>query len=160
MGGGQRDGCRSFSKTSARLVAREFFMRRACLELFWRLGPAHLLLAIEKFGWRWGFGIGALPALLTLWIRWRLREPEEWVQARELAKKDNSKETGRLLDLFRGNLLRRTIVGVTLAAAGLATFWGVHVFGKDLMRRDAERSYLRAEQHFHRCAESGPRCRS
>ena len=27
-----------------------------------------------------GFAIGALPALLTLWIRWQMREPDTWVK--------------------------------------------------------------------------------
>src|SRR6185295_9203362 len=35
---------------------------------------------IPRLGWRWGFAIGAFPALLTLWIRWRLREPDTWVR--------------------------------------------------------------------------------
>jgi MFS family permease len=129
----------------ARAWSLGIFHASSVLGTYLAIAAGAFIVGNPRFGWRWGFAIGAIPALLTLWIRWRLREPEEWVQARALAKKDASKETGRLLDLFRGNLLRRTMVGVTLAAAGLATFWGVHVFGKDLMRRDAERSYLRAE---------------
>ncbi|MGI8964461.1 MAG: MFS transporter [Limisphaerales bacterium] len=42
--------------------------------------------------------------------------------------------------------MRNTTVGVSLAAVGLATFWGVHIYGKNLMRRDAERHYLKVEQ--------------
>jgi MFS family permease len=130
----------------ARAWSLGIFHATSVLGTFLAIAAGAFIVGNEKFGWRWGFGVGAIPALLTLWIRWRLREPEEWVQAREIAKKDTSKETGRLLDLFRGALLRRTIIGVTLAAAGLATFWGVHVYGKDLMRRDAERHYLKVEQ--------------
>jgi MFS family permease len=37
------------------------------------------------------------------------------------------------------------VVGVSLAAIGLATFWGVHIYGKDLMRRQAEHQFLRQE---------------
>jgi MFS family permease len=103
------------------------------------------IVANPKLGWRWGFAIGALPAVLTLWIRWQLREPDQWVHARETARQDKTKQTGRVFDLFKGQLLRRTLVGVSLAAIGLATFWGVHIYGKDLMRRDAERSYLQQE---------------
>lgn len=128
----------------ARAWSLGIFHASSVLGTYLAIAAGAFIVGNPKFGWRWGFGIGALPALLILWIRWKLREPEEWVVAREVAKKDVTKETGRLFDLFRGNLLRRTIVGVTLAAAGLATFWGVHVFGKDLMRRDAERSYLQA----------------
>lgn len=130
----------------ARALSLGIFHATSVLGTYLAIAAGAFIVGNEKFGWRWGFGIGALPAVLTLWIRWRLREPEEWIHARELAKKDASKETGRLFDLFRGGLLRSTLVGVTLAAAGLATFWGVHVFGKDLMRRDAEKHYLKMEQ--------------
>lgn len=130
----------------ARAWSLGIFHASSVLGTYLAIAAGAFIVGNEKLGWRWGFGIGVVPALLTLWIRWRLREPEEWMQARELAKKDTSKETGRWLDLFRGGLLRSTIVGVTLAAAGLATFWGVHVYGKDLMRRDAQRHYLRVEQ--------------
>ena len=98
--------------------------------------------ALGDNGWRIGFAIGALPALLTLWIRWKLREPDKWVQAREAAKQDSSKKTGRLFDLFSPELLRKTVVGVTLATIGLATFWGVHIYGRNLYRQAAENKYL------------------
>ena len=32
--------------------------------------------------WRLGFLIGVVPALLTVWIRWKLREPDQWIKAR------------------------------------------------------------------------------
>jgi len=91
--------------------------------------------------WRWGFAIGALPALLTLWIRWKLREPEKWVAAREAGKP----QAGRLFELFAPQFIRHTLIGVSLAAIGLATFWGVHIYGKNLMRQDAERRLRSAE---------------
>lgn len=92
--------------------------------------------------WRIGFGVGVLPALLIIWIRRSLKEPESWVKARSRAQDTRAQELGRLQDLFRGELLLRTLVGVLLAAVGLATFWGVHIYGKDLMRRDAEEQFL------------------
>jgi MFS family permease len=95
-----------------------------------------------NFGWRWAFVIGALPALLTLWIRWKLREPEQWIQARQKAKQDATQRTGRILDLFSPDLRRVTMIGLALATVGLATFWGVHVHGKQLLRRWAERPHL------------------
>ncbi len=97
------------------------------------------------FGWRWGFALGALPALLTLWIRWKLKEPDCWVEAREKAAKDPSQKTGRLGELFSAALIRNTLVGVVLAAVGLATFWGVHIYGKDFVRRAEVRDVLQLE---------------
>ena len=95
-------------------------------------------------GWRWGFAIGALPALLILWIRMSLREPDSWERARTSAKTDATKRLGRISELFSADLRRNTIVGVGLAAVGLATFWGVHIYGKDLVRRNKETEFLLA----------------
>jgi hypothetical protein len=45
--------------------------------------------------------------------------------------------------LFRTPALRRnTLVGTGLAAIGMATFWGVHVYGKDLVREEITAYYL------------------
>jgi len=138
----------------ASAMVAEVFPRRARA---WSLGIFHassvlgtwlavlagaFVVGNPNFGWRWGFVLGALPALLTVWIRWRLREPEQWVQARELAKTDATKRTGRLLDLFTGDLLGKTLVGLTLATVGLATFWGVHIYGRELLRKAVEKPFL------------------
>ena len=88
--------------------------------------------------WRIGFAIGVLPALLTLWIRWKLREPDSWVRAQERAKEDATQKPGRLAELFQGQQLRATVVGVTLATIGLVTFWGIHIYGKNALLRRAQ----------------------
>ncbi|MCO6458144.1 MAG: MFS transporter [Pirellulaceae bacterium] len=98
-----------------------------------------LVVGNPELGWRVGFALGALPAVLTLWIRWRLREPDKWVQARAAAGADRLKRTGNVFDLFGREYLGSTLIGVSLASVGLATFWGVHIYGKDLMRKSAQR---------------------
>jgi MFS family permease len=99
-------------------------------------------LLIPLIGWRYGFVLGAVPALLTLWIRWSLKEPEQWKKVHEAAQEGRAQKAGRLSDLFVPQLIRNTIVGITLATIGLATFWGVHIYGKDLLRQAAERPYV------------------
>lgn len=101
--------------------------------------------ALGDSAWRWGFAIGALPALLTIWVRWKLREPEQWVRARERAATDRAQQAGRLIELFQGPQLRGTLVGVSLASIGLVTFWGAHIYGKNALLRDAQRLALVAE---------------
>ncbi len=88
--------------------------------------------------WRIGFALGALPALLIIWIRTSLKEPDEWRDARQQAASDETRQVGRLSELFGSNLLRNTFVGFTLAAVGMATFWGVHIHGKSLMKTAAQ----------------------
>ena len=97
---------------------------------------------IPSLPWRLGFGMGVLPALLIIWIRRSLKEPESWEQAKSRAQQNTAEAMGRIPELFRGDLLRPTLVGVTLAAVGLATFWGAHILGKDLLRRDIERQVI------------------
>ncbi|MBW3598017.1 MAG: MFS transporter [Planctomycetes bacterium] len=109
------------------------------------IAAGEFIVGDPDLGWRWGFVVGALPAFLTLWIRWRLREPDKWLQARDAAAKDPRQRTGNLAELFQGRLLGRTLLGVSLAAIGLATFWGVHIYGKDLMRQRAEVRFLAQE---------------
>jgi MFS family permease len=92
--------------------------------------------------WRLTFALGLLPALLILWIRRSLREPESWQAARARAAVNAAAPLGSISELFRGELLRRTAVGLTLAAIGLATFWGTHIYGKDMLRQAARRQLL------------------
>ena len=104
------------------------------------------IVTLGENAWRWGFAIGALPALLTVWIRWSLHEPEQWVKAREKAEQDASQQTGRLMELFEGPNLRNTMVGVSLASIGLVTFWGAHIYGKNALLRHAQNVAMVEEQ--------------
>ena len=92
--------------------------------------------------WRLSFALGGLPALLILWIRRSLREPENWQSARLRAEQHPAEKLGAIGALFQADYLRRTCVGVALAAVGLATFWGAHIYGKDMLRRAAEQRYF------------------
>src|SRR5439155_21880363 len=95
-----------------------------------------------RLGWRYAFAVGALPAVLTLWIRWRLREPETWVKDRD--RQSAPQAAGRLSDLAAPGIGGRTLLGLTLAVIGLATFWGVHIYGKDLAKYRAGRAFEEA----------------
>src|SRR5262249_24066087 len=74
-------------------------------------------------GWRLSFLLGGVPALLIIWIRLSLREPESWQRARATTTSGSGTEVGGFSKLLTGPLLQRTLVGVGLAAIGLATFW-------------------------------------
>lgn len=107
-------------------------------------------------GWRIGFAIGVLPALLTLWIRWKLREPESWERAQQRAAEDPSQQPGRLSELFSVEYLRATLVGVTLATIGLVTFWGIHIYGKNALLRRAQEDAKVAESVFDPGPDASP----
>ena len=46
------------------------------------LGAAVVALVMPRFGWRAVFFAGIVPALITLWLRRSLREPEVWQEQR------------------------------------------------------------------------------
>ena len=83
--------------------------------------------------WRIMFLIGALPALLALVIRRKLKEPERWQQVShdDLGKK----HLGSYRELFRDPTLRKhALLGLLLACSGVIGLWSVGFFTPDLMR--------------------------
>ncbi|HXG49637.1 MAG TPA: MFS transporter [Methylomirabilota bacterium] len=78
---------------------------------------ANLLLAAAPP--RYLFLVGVLPALLVLWIRRAVPEPEEWHAARATARDRNP----GIAELFRGEVRRTTILVILVCAASLTAHW-------------------------------------
>ncbi|RIK85091.1 MAG: MFS transporter [Planctomycetota bacterium] len=83
--------------------------------------------------WRVMFLIGAVPALLAVVIRRRLKEPERWQRA---SHDDAARKTlGSYRELFRDPTTRKhALLGLVLACAGVIGLWGVGFFTPDLIR--------------------------
>jgi MFS family permease len=85
--------------------------------------------------WRWAYFVGAVPALLVVWIRGSVREPDSWKAARERASV--GRELGNFAELFRRPDLRRnTIAAVLMATAGVGSLWGITFFSPELLREE------------------------
>jgi MFS family permease len=83
--------------------------------------------------WRIMFVIGALPALLALVIRRRLKEPERWQAVSHQAGVENKR--GSYAELFGNPRWRRSaLVGLFLAIPGVVGLWGIGFFAGDLSR--------------------------
>jgi MFS family permease len=83
--------------------------------------------------WQIMFVIGAAPALLTVLIMSRLKEPERWKAAASGEAVD--KQLGSLGELFGTPRWRRNaIVGMLLAFAGVVGLWGIGFFSSELVR--------------------------
>ena len=82
--------------------------------------------------WEYAYLIGVLPALLIVWVRLVVKEPEKWQRAREEAKAGTGK-VGSFKELLTVAPWRGHAFGaMALAAVGLGTFWAVTVAGQDL----------------------------
>lgn len=91
----------------------------------WALG--YLLAALvaaavlPTLGWRWMFVVGALPALLVLWVRRDVEEPAVWRARRETG----APAVNPWRMLFGGKLIDRTLLGTLLMTTALFGYWGL-----------------------------------
>ncbi len=66
------------------------------------------------------FLVGILPALITLWIRKAVPEPEVWASAHE-----ERRNAGGIGALFSGELRRTTLIVIAICALGLTAHWAM-----------------------------------
>ncbi len=97
---------------------------------------AGLVAILVDSHWRYAYLIGVIPALLVLWVRAGVREPEKWQTKKvEAASSPSDVQLGSFRDLlFNRKWATRALLGMALAAVGLGTFWGVCIAGQDLVR--------------------------
>lgn len=94
----------------------------------WALGYIAAAVAaatvLPVFGWRAMFFLGILPALFTLWIRTKVEEPAIWLESRAAAAASPARGAG-LLQLFRPDLLRYTLLSTLTATFVMFGYWGL-----------------------------------
>jgi MFS family permease len=91
--------------------------------------------------WRIAYFIGAVPALLVLWIRSSVKEPQKWQEAKASAAL--GKELGNIGELVGHPTLRRNLIAaVLMATAGVGGLWGIGFFSTDLLREELTRGNL------------------
>ena len=87
----------------------------------WAIGYALAALVVAlvmpHFGWRAVFLVGMLPALITVWIRRKVREPEAWTR--------QTTQPSSFRQLFRQPLGRPMLLITTMNAASLFAWWGL-----------------------------------
>jgi len=78
--------------------------------------------------WRIMFIIGVIPAILTVLIQGKLKEPAKWVEAKAKGMK-----AGSFSDLFGEKPWgAHALLGLLLAFAGVVGLWGIGFFAVDL----------------------------
>lgn len=116
--------------TGATLVSETFAPRHrgkalAFVQSAWAIGYALAavvnLLVMPVWGWRGVFFVGVIPALLTLWIRQRVEEPEEW-------QRTPPSERGRMAQLFTEGRGRLTALLTLMNACTLFGWWGLNLW--------------------------------
>ena len=109
----------------------------------WALGyilaaaVAALVLGVLQLGdeaWRWLFVVGAFPAMLVLWIRRAVKEPEVWMAQRATA----TKRVKPFRVLFGRELVGRTLIATLLTTAVQFAYWGMFFWLPSFLARPVD----------------------
>jgi MFS family permease len=93
-------------------------------------------LLLPTIGWRGVFFVGVLPALLTLWIRRHVQEPEIWMQRQRgvAGREDAAEEPNRagprigFSAIFGPELRTLTVALTAMNACCLFAWWGLNLW--------------------------------
>ena len=103
-------------------------------------------LFLRDYSWRVLFVVGVLPALVALLVRLWVKEPERWVEAHSQELQSGAIRRVKLLELFKGDLLRPTCVGASLAFVAVFGLWGATNWTPTLIRALPDMQGLQAAE--------------
>jgi MFS family permease len=106
------------------------------LQSAWAAGffaAALINLLLRGDGWRPIFVVGVAPAVVALFVRMWVKEPERWLKARAEAK-TRATSKPKLAELFSPALLRPTVAGSGLAFVAVFGLWGATNWTPTLLR--------------------------
>lgn len=81
------------------------------------------LIVLPRWGWRAVFFVGVLPALLTLWVRRYVKEPEIWIRAHGVRRQSSG-----LGGIFQEGRLPVTLAVTAMNACTLFAWWGFNLW--------------------------------
>jgi MFS family permease len=107
------------------------------LQSAWAVGfliAAVVNLLLREHGWRSLFVVGIAPAVVALFVRLWVKEPERWVKTRELERRSGGMRQRKLPELFQPKLLCSTLTGSGLAFVAVFGLWGATNWTPTLVR--------------------------
>jgi MFS family permease len=90
-------------------------------------------LALPVIGWRGLFALGGLPALLVLWVRRHVPEPEVWT-----ARQRGEQGKNPFAEIFGRALIGRTLLACALTTAVMFAYWGLFSWLPAFLGKPAE----------------------
>jgi len=89
------------------------------------LSSAAYGLLYEAIGWRGLLWLGVLPALVVLWVRKYVKEPEIWKQNREQQRQQKREVHLPLIEIFRWRVLPNTLTACLWMGSGFVSYYTI-----------------------------------
>jgi SHS family lactate transporter-like MFS transporter len=100
------------------------------MQASWNIGFALSSLAywllFDTIGWRGLLWLGILPAILCVYIRYYVKEPEVWVENRKRQREQKAEVRVPLLRIFKPALLGNTLTACWWMAGTLIVYYSVY----------------------------------
>jgi MFS transporter, SHS family, lactate transporter len=110
------------------------------LQSSWGLGAllssAAYGLLYNSIGWRGLLMIGVLPALLIVYVRFFVKEPEVWVENRRLQRTQQREVRIPLLKIFKRGMLPNTLTACWWMASGFVTGYSIGTLFPTYLQKD------------------------
>lgn len=106
----------------------------------WGIGFALSALAygflFDQIGWRGLLWIGILPALVVVWIRFYVKEPEIWVENKRLQKEKNAEVRAPLFSIFKRGVLFNTLTGILWMASAFCVYYSIWALFSSYLQKE------------------------
>jgi MFS family permease len=112
VGGEWGTGAALVSETwPTRLRAKVLGVVQSGFAMGYLLGAVIAAFVMPKYGWRWVFFVGVLPAFLTLWIRSGIEETDKFIEMRDRRREAASEEGffSKFVELWTKPYLKSTL---------------------------------------------------
>ena len=83
-------------------------------------------LFFNYIGWRGMLWIGVLPAVVVLWVRRYVKEPEVWAENRRRQRVEHREVHAPLFSIFKRGLLGNTLTACWWMASGFVTYYSIN----------------------------------
>ncbi|MGF6289702.1 MFS transporter [Paraburkholderia youngii] len=98
------------------------------------IAASAIAILLSGAGWRWVLGVGAVPAVASLGLRFITPESASWEQSRAAEIRHAGPRMGSISEIFGRQLRRRTLVGTLIASAMMIGSWGASILFPALLR--------------------------
>jgi SHS family lactate transporter-like MFS transporter len=106
----------------------------------WGLGFALSAVAYgflyDHIGWRGLLWIGILPALVVIWIRFYVKEPEVWVENKRLQKEKKAEVRAPLFSIFKRGMLFNTLTGMLWMGSAFCVYYSIWALFSSYLQKE------------------------